>query len=143
VPYEITGRQSGDVAALVADPTRLEKAWGCIHGAIIANNIFATQSGPILKAGGSPAHAAVAFRGKRLLLDGLVADAVGSAYLPVAFRMAGRYVARDAQRPVDWACASPATGRAGPRPCRAEPSRHGRGPQLRARVRVSAVRRRA
>lgn len=28
VPYEVVGRQSGDVAALVADPSRLEKAWG-------------------------------------------------------------------------------------------------------------------
>lgn len=28
LPYEIIGRQPGDVATLVADPTRLEKAWG-------------------------------------------------------------------------------------------------------------------
>ena len=28
VPYEVTGRQPGDVATLIADPTRLEKAWG-------------------------------------------------------------------------------------------------------------------
>ena len=28
VPYEVIGRQPGDVATLIADPTRLEKAWG-------------------------------------------------------------------------------------------------------------------
>jgi UDP-glucose 4-epimerase len=28
VPYEVIGRQPGDVAALVADPSKLEKAWG-------------------------------------------------------------------------------------------------------------------
>lgn len=28
VPYEVVGRQPGDVATLIADPTRLEKAWG-------------------------------------------------------------------------------------------------------------------
>jgi UDP-glucose 4-epimerase len=28
VPYEVVGRQPGDVATLVADPTQLEKAWG-------------------------------------------------------------------------------------------------------------------
>ncbi len=28
VPYEVIGRQPGDVAALVADPGKLEKAWG-------------------------------------------------------------------------------------------------------------------
>lgn len=28
VPYEVVGRQPGDVATLIADPARLEKAWG-------------------------------------------------------------------------------------------------------------------
>ena len=28
VPYEVIGRQPGDVATLVADPSKLEKAWG-------------------------------------------------------------------------------------------------------------------
>lgn len=28
VPYDVVGRQPGDVATLVADPSRLEKAWG-------------------------------------------------------------------------------------------------------------------
>jgi UDP-glucose 4-epimerase len=28
IPYEIIGRQPGDVATLIADPTRIDKAWG-------------------------------------------------------------------------------------------------------------------
>jgi UDP-glucose 4-epimerase len=28
IPYEIIGRQPGDVATLIADPSRIEKAWG-------------------------------------------------------------------------------------------------------------------
>jgi UDP-glucose 4-epimerase len=28
IPYEVVGRQAGDVASLIADPTRIDKEWG-------------------------------------------------------------------------------------------------------------------